>query len=82
MSFRIGDIDLSAPLENGLGGSRHGPLANAWRGVRHRLRGVLAERRRRARVIRELSACSDRELAELGLSRYDFPNIARGTYTP
>jgi uncharacterized protein YjiS (DUF1127 family) len=44
------------------------------------LKEVLAERRRRAQMIRELNTCSDRELADMGLSRHDFAAIARGTY--
>jgi uncharacterized protein YjiS (DUF1127 family) len=39
-----------------------------------------AERQRRRQLIRELNAHSDRELAELGFSRYDFPAIINGTY--
>jgi uncharacterized protein YjiS (DUF1127 family) len=34
----------------------------------------------RARIVSELSATSDRELAELGFSRADLPAIANGTY--
>ncbi|MDR3436287.1 hypothetical protein [Telmatospirillum sp.] len=34
----------------------------------------------RARIVEELNATSDRELAELGFSRADLPAIANGTY--
>lgn len=34
----------------------------------------------RLRIVAELSSCTDRELAELGFSRFDFPSIANGTY--
>jgi uncharacterized protein YjiS (DUF1127 family) len=44
------------------------------------LKDVFAERRLRAQTLRELSVLSDRELSDLGLSRYDFADIARGTY--
>jgi uncharacterized protein YjiS (DUF1127 family) len=44
------------------------------------LKNALAEHRRRAKIINELSQCSDRELADMGISRYDFAAIARGTY--
>jgi uncharacterized protein YjiS (DUF1127 family) len=37
-------------------------------------------RQRRLKLVRELSAFNDRELLELGLSRYDFPAIINGTY--
>jgi uncharacterized protein YjiS (DUF1127 family) len=38
------------------------------------------ERQRRRRLIRELDAMTDRELLDLGFSRYDFPSIINGTY--
>jgi uncharacterized protein YjiS (DUF1127 family) len=46
------------------------------------LKDVVAERRLRAQTLRELSIskCSDRELADMGISRCDFEEIARGTY--
>lgn len=37
-------------------------------------------RAERARIVNELSASTDRELAELGFSRADLPAIANGTY--
>lgn len=37
-------------------------------------------RAERARIVAELDASTDRELAELGFSRADLPAIARGTY--
>ncbi len=39
-----------------------------------------AEQRRRDRIVTELSRYTDRELADLGFSRADFPAIANGTY--
>jgi uncharacterized protein YjiS (DUF1127 family) len=39
-----------------------------------------AERQRRRQVVRELDAMTDRELLDLGLSRYDFAAIINGTY--
>jgi len=38
----------------------------------------IAERRRLSRTIRELNAYSDRELADMGLTRNDIPLVARG----
>jgi uncharacterized protein YjiS (DUF1127 family) len=38
------------------------------------------ERQRRLKLVRELSAYSDRDLLELGFSRHDFPAIINGTY--
>lgn len=39
-----------------------------------------AARRETSRITRELDACTDRELADLGLFRHDIPAIARGAY--
>ena len=38
----------------------------------------IGERRRIARTVRELETYSDRELADMGLSRTDIPAVARG----
>lgn len=39
-----------------------------------------AERRERVQMARELDSYSDRDLAELGFSRADLPQIVAGTY--
>ena len=39
-----------------------------------------AEREQIFRITQELDRCSDRDLADLGLSRADIPDVARGTY--
>ncbi len=39
-----------------------------------------AERERILRITQELERCDDRHLADLGLSRADIPDVARGTY--
>jgi uncharacterized protein YjiS (DUF1127 family) len=53
----------------------------SWLHVRlDNLRGARAVRRKRARELRELYRLSDRELLDMGLSRSDFPAIAKGTY--
>ena len=41
---------------------------------------VFARRRKRNRIIRELSAYSDRELADIGLVRSDIRDVANGTF--
>jgi uncharacterized protein YjiS (DUF1127 family) len=46
----------------------------------HRLRASWAERRAVERQMQELYRSSDRELWDMGLSRSDLPEIARGTY--
>jgi uncharacterized protein YjiS (DUF1127 family) len=38
------------------------------------------EQRRRRQILRELNAHTDRELADLGFSRADFPSILDGSY--
>ena len=46
----------------------------------HHLRVYWAARRARARELRELYSCSDRELSDMGLSRSDFLAIEKGTF--
>lgn len=38
------------------------------------------QRQEIARITQELSSCSDRQLADLGFSRYDIADVARGTF--
>jgi uncharacterized protein YjiS (DUF1127 family) len=46
----------------------------------HHWREVWAQRRARAREMRELNRCSDRELWDMGLSRSDLLSIEAGVY--
>jgi uncharacterized protein YjiS (DUF1127 family) len=46
----------------------------------HHLRAYWTARRARARELRELYRCSDRELWDMGLSRSDFLAIEKGTF--
>ena len=39
-----------------------------------------AEREQIFRITQDLERCSDRHLADIGLSRADIPDVARGTY--
>lgn len=39
-----------------------------------------SQRQEIARVTHELSRCSDRQLADLGFSRSDIPDVARGSF--
>jgi len=39
-----------------------------------------SQRQEIARVTHELSTCTDRELADLGFSRVDIPDVARGRF--
>ena len=53
----------------------------AWLQARlGRLDAAWADRRKRAREVRDLYRLSDRELWDVGLSRSDLPAIARGMY--
>ncbi len=60
------------------------PVSGSWlshTGARlHHLREVWAQRRARAREMRELNLCSDRELWDMGLSRSDLLSIEAGVY--
>ncbi len=44
--------------------------------------GFVAERAERARVYRELSNLTDRDLADIGIDRHDLPRIAGLTGSP
>lgn len=48
-------------------------LASRWQRAR-------AQRQEVTRVTRELQGCTDRQLADLGLSRADIPDVACGTF--
>lgn len=50
-----------------------GELRPEWQQARSQHREV-------ARITHELSGYTDRELAELGLSRSDIPDVARGSF--
>jgi len=53
----------------------------SWLTMRYqRLRYWWSQRRALARQMEELFRSSDRELADMGLSRSDLPEIAKGTY--
>jgi uncharacterized protein YjiS (DUF1127 family) len=52
-----------------------------WLSVQYqRLRASWAQRRALERQMQELYRSSDRELWDMGLSRSDLPEIAKGTY--
>lgn len=55
-------------------------LAGAMRRLRDQRQARAAERRGQLRIAGELASASDRDLAELGFSRADIGEIARGTY--
>ena len=53
-------------------------------GLFHNLGALIATRRNqmneRARTRRELESCSDRQLSDLGLSRFDIEDVVFGRY--
>jgi uncharacterized protein YjiS (DUF1127 family) len=55
-------------------------LSYRLRSLNLRFQEYRAEAARRSRIMRELSTYSNDELSELGLSRYDIPAVAAGTY--
>jgi len=60
-----------------------GSLTRAAYALAHlaeRLDALRGRRRERHRIMRELNAHTDRELHELGMSRDDIPEIARGAW--
>lgn len=60
--------------------SAFGAISAAYHGAVARWRRRVTRRARAAQVWRELDAYTDRELADLGLSRSDIPAIARAAY--
>ena len=60
------------------------PVFGAFTVARHRImdrwRREKTRRARAAQVRRELEAHTDRELADIGLSRADIPGVARAAY--
>lgn len=48
-------------------------LASRWQHAR-------AQRQQAARITRELQGYTDRQLADLGLSRADIPDVSRGMF--
>jgi uncharacterized protein YjiS (DUF1127 family) len=56
------------------------PAGKGLSGLFHRLRASWAKQRDTERQMQELYRSSDRELWDMGLSRSDLPEIARGTY--
>lgn len=54
--------------------------AARFAGLRAKFAERGAERKRRKQLVFELSQYNDRELADLGFSRADFPAIMDGTY--
>ena len=62
--------------------SRAPSFGIALRGLRalDRIATGIADHRRRGAVLRELNNCDDRDLRDLGISRYDFKAIADGSF--
>jgi uncharacterized protein YjiS (DUF1127 family) len=56
------------------------PAGMGLSGLFHRLRASWLQWRAMERQMQELYRSSDRELWDMGLSRSDLPEIARGTY--
>ena len=52
------------------------PVSNFF----HRIARAFETNQEQARIVRELSLMSTRELADLGLSPSDIPDVARGAY--
>lgn len=65
----------------------HPQHVGLWAALRTRLgelrlewQQAKSQRREAARITRELSGYTDRELAELGLGRGDIPDVAQGLF--
>ena len=65
---------IAAPQETGLAGAGAGQADQGWTA---RLRRAWAEHRAYRSTLAELEALTDRELRDLGLSRWDLRSVAR-----
>ena len=55
-------------------------LTALFRSVRATIAGAVAEQRALSRARQELNAYSDRQLADLGISRADIPSVVDGSF--
>ena len=55
-------------------------FADRLRNLNLRFQASKEAARKRSQIMRELSTYSDEDLGELGLSRFDIPAVAAGTY--
>ena len=60
--------------------SRSRPDIMGMKNIARKYKAWRTERQRRRQLIRELDAMTDRDLLDLGFSRYDFEAIINGTY--
>jgi uncharacterized protein YjiS (DUF1127 family) len=67
-------------------GVQPSPQPTDWNGITgmkniaRKYKAWRSERQRRRQLIRELDSMTDRDLLDLGFSRYDFAAIINGTY--
>lgn len=62
------------------GNSVFAQVAQAWDGFQQRRAAHRAAARERNRIARELATYTDRDLADLGVSRDNIPDIVAGTF--
>lgn len=77
--FSYGPCTL--PLANGQ--RRQSIAHSAWRALSRMMKACaegIAEARRMSRAYNELTALSDSELQDIGISRSDIPSVVTGTY--
>jgi uncharacterized protein YjiS (DUF1127 family) len=71
-----------ATVIDGLHGSTGFHIGAKLRATGARFAAYRAQRRDRARILRDLQFCDDRELRDMNISRYDFQAIADGSFKP
>ncbi len=69
-----------ATITHGVPGAGSLDLGGRLRHAAERFLAWRAQRREQARIITELNKFEDRDLRDLGLSRYDFMAIASGNF--
>ena len=55
-------------------------FSTSQRQLRLKWQRAAAQRQEIARITLELADCTDRQLADLGISRSEIPSVANGTY--
>jgi uncharacterized protein YjiS (DUF1127 family) len=71
---------MASHVLNSAAGAHSGLFSERWADFKRHFQAWRAERRYRARIWRELMSYTDRELADIGLTRSDIPAVVNGTY--
>jgi uncharacterized protein YjiS (DUF1127 family) len=71
---------MASHVLNSHAAAHPGPVATWWGDFKRQIHEIREQRRYRNRIRNELLAYSDRELADIGLTRADIPAVVGGTF--